>query len=86
MHVDDSHDAGCKLEEISALDGSKVPGFTRPVDVELSQIIQTDPFEEKESNDSDYEPDPCEEVYENHFKDPVSYSFRSVLIVRRKMS
>ena len=74
VHVDDSSDAGCVLEDISAFDGRKVLEVI--ADIKLNQIIQIDPFEARESNDSDYGPnDPFEEECEFHYKNPVSHEF-----------
>ena len=74
IQVGSSDDAELVLEELRGLDGRKVPGFT--ASITLDQIIQTDYFEGRESNDSDYgREDAFEEVDEHHFKDPVSPRF-----------
>ena len=73
IQVGTDDDAQLVLEDLGGLDGSKVPGVT--AGITLDQIIQTDYFDGRESNDSEYgHEDPFEEVDEYHYKDPVSHS------------
>ena len=62
------------VEDWRSLDGSKVPEIT--TSITLDQIIQTDYFKDRESNDSEYGlEDPFEEVDEYHYRDKVSHKF-----------
>lgn len=62
------------LKDWCSLDGSKTREVT--ASITLDQIIQTDYFRGRESNDSEYGlEDPCEKEYEHHYKDTVSHNF-----------
>ena len=73
--VDDG-DPDCEnidLQDMVNLDGSKTPGVNSEIESEC--LIQDNFFDDRESNDSDYQRDPFDEVSEHHHKYMVRMNF-----------